>query len=37
LAGVKNPVTVPETVNVPSGVVKVFSSAGRSQLTAFVG
>jgi hypothetical protein len=37
LAGVKNPVTVPERVNVPSGVVNVFSAAGSSQVTAFLG
>src|SRR4029453_3993910 len=37
LAGVKKPVTVPESVNVPSGLVNVFSSAGSSQVTALRG
>jgi hypothetical protein len=34
---VKKPVTVPESVNVPSGLVKVLRSAGSSQVTAFFG
>ena len=33
LAGVKNPVTVPAMVNVPSGLVKVFRLAGMLQVT----
>jgi hypothetical protein len=33
LAGVKKPVTVPETVMVPPGIVNVFRAAGMSQLT----
>jgi hypothetical protein len=34
---VKNPVTNPESVKVPSGLVKVFSAAGSSQVTALLG
>jgi hypothetical protein len=34
---VKNPVTVPEIVTVPSGKVTVLSAAGSSQVTAFAG
>jgi hypothetical protein len=33
LAGVKKPVTVPEMVKVPSGLVNVFSAAGMSHVT----
>ena len=33
LAGVKNPVTVPAMVNVPSGPGKVFRLAGMLQVT----
>jgi hypothetical protein len=36
-AGVKKPVTLPDSVKVPSGPVKVFRSAGSAQVTASSG
>ena len=33
IAGVKNPLTVPESENVPSGFVNVVGASGMSQVT----